>query len=222
VNQVLRDLGCGDKRTLLVLNKVDRVRTARSWTCSSKHHRRAVAVSGATGQGWTSWCGRDAGAQRRLCRRRNRHGRRQRQSVCRTWRPTPKSIGRRTRTTASSSAAILPRHLLHHIQGPARVAVRFLASGSPAVVPPARRFRRPARRRVAHMSAGGRRHSSFADERAAEQPVALGSVRCVDDPAPGVVEAADHPGRAIRRSTVGAAVELLVGPRPPRPPRWLT
>src|SRR5437870_1804542 len=51
VNEVLRELGCGDKRTLLVLNKIDRVVERSVLDVLLQHHRRAVAVSGATGLG---------------------------------------------------------------------------------------------------------------------------------------------------------------------------
>src|SRR5207302_622360 len=51
VNGVLRELGCGDKRTLLVLNKIDRVADRSVLDVLLQHHRRAVAVSGATGHG---------------------------------------------------------------------------------------------------------------------------------------------------------------------------
>jgi GTP-binding protein HflX len=51
VNQVLKELGCGEKRTLLVLNKVDRLADPSYLHILQSHHRRAVAVSAATGQG---------------------------------------------------------------------------------------------------------------------------------------------------------------------------
>jgi GTP-binding protein HflX len=51
VNQVLKELGCGDKPTLLVLNKLDRVSDRSYLDVLQKNHRRSVAVSAATGQG---------------------------------------------------------------------------------------------------------------------------------------------------------------------------
>ena len=51
VNAVLKELGCGDKPTLLVLNKVDRVADPSFLHVLQQHHPRAVAVSAATGQG---------------------------------------------------------------------------------------------------------------------------------------------------------------------------
>src|SRR5437764_6293133 len=51
VRQVLDELGCGDKPTLLVLNKIDRLADPSPLHVLQKHHPRAVAVSAATGQG---------------------------------------------------------------------------------------------------------------------------------------------------------------------------
>jgi GTPase len=51
VQQVLKELGCADKPTLLVLNMVDRLTDPSYLHVLQKHHPRAVAVSAATGQG---------------------------------------------------------------------------------------------------------------------------------------------------------------------------
>ncbi|MFO0930401.1 MAG: GTPase HflX [Gemmataceae bacterium] len=51
VNKVLAELGCGDKRTLLVLNKIDRVSDLSLLQVLQAHHPRAVATSAATRQG---------------------------------------------------------------------------------------------------------------------------------------------------------------------------
>jgi GTP-binding protein HflX len=51
VNAVLKELGCADKPTLLVLNKVDRVTDASLLQVLQSQHKRTVAVSAATGQG---------------------------------------------------------------------------------------------------------------------------------------------------------------------------
>jgi len=51
VLQVLKELGCADKPTLLVLNKVDRLTDLSYLHVLLKHHPRAVAVSAATRQG---------------------------------------------------------------------------------------------------------------------------------------------------------------------------
>ena len=44
VNQVLEELGCGDKPSLLVLNKVDKVADPSLVQVLHSHHPRAVAV----------------------------------------------------------------------------------------------------------------------------------------------------------------------------------
>jgi GTP-binding protein HflX len=51
VNGVLKELGCGDKPTLLVLNKVDRVTDRSYLDVLQKNHQRSVAVSAVTGRG---------------------------------------------------------------------------------------------------------------------------------------------------------------------------
>jgi GTP-binding protein HflX len=48
---VLKELGCDEKPTLLVLNKVDRLTDRSYLDVLLKHHPRAVAVSARTGQG---------------------------------------------------------------------------------------------------------------------------------------------------------------------------
>src|SRR5262249_52673166 len=51
VNKVLAELGCADKPTLLVLNKIDRVRDLSYLHVLQAHHPRAVAISAATKRG---------------------------------------------------------------------------------------------------------------------------------------------------------------------------
>ena len=51
VNEVLEELGCDEKPTLLVLNKIDRVADRSFLHVLQKHHPRAVAISAATGEG---------------------------------------------------------------------------------------------------------------------------------------------------------------------------
>jgi GTP-binding protein HflX len=51
VDAVLRELGCIDKPTLLVLNKVDRVVDRSYLDVLMSNHRRGIAISAATGQG---------------------------------------------------------------------------------------------------------------------------------------------------------------------------
>jgi GTP-binding protein HflX len=51
VNGVLKELGCADKETLLVLNKVDRLADRSYLDVLQKHHPRAIPVSARAGQG---------------------------------------------------------------------------------------------------------------------------------------------------------------------------
>jgi len=51
VNRVLKEMGCDGKRTLLVLNKADRVTDRSFLDVLLSHHPRALAISAATGQG---------------------------------------------------------------------------------------------------------------------------------------------------------------------------
>jgi GTP-binding protein HflX len=51
VNAVLKELGCAEKSSLLVLNKVDTVADPSRLHVLQRHHPRAIALSAATGQG---------------------------------------------------------------------------------------------------------------------------------------------------------------------------
>lgn len=51
VTRVLKDLGCADRPTLLVLNKIDRVSDRSYLDVLLKNHPRAVLISAATGKG---------------------------------------------------------------------------------------------------------------------------------------------------------------------------
>lgn len=51
VKEVLTELGCGQKPTLLVLNKVDQVKDPSILHVLEKHHPRSVAISAAAGTG---------------------------------------------------------------------------------------------------------------------------------------------------------------------------
>jgi GTP-binding protein HflX len=56
VNAVLRELDCGDKPTLLVLNKVDCLAEPSFVHVLMKHHPKSVAISAATGKGLDDLC----------------------------------------------------------------------------------------------------------------------------------------------------------------------
>jgi GTPase len=125
VNAVLKELGCGDKPTLLVLNKSDRVEDPSYLHVLQKHHPRAVAVSAARRQGLEALqeaviealtadfaeavVEADA-ANGRVLSYLSAHAEIYRQEF------------HDDRVTIRCA---LPRHLLHHIEGPG-VAVRFV------------------------------------------------------------------------------------------------
>jgi GTP-binding protein HflX len=125
VNGVLKELGCADKPTLLVLNKVDRVSDASLVQVLQKHHPRSVAVSAARRQGLdglqesviemlsadfaNAAVDADAGNGKVLA-----------------YLAAHAEIYRQEYSDGRVRVfCYLPRHLLHHIQGP-DVSVRFL------------------------------------------------------------------------------------------------
>jgi GTP-binding protein HflX len=132
VNAVLAELGCGDKPTILVLNKIDRVADRSALQVLVAQHPKAVAVSGLTGEGVADLedavmralaadfaeaeVVTDAGNGRVLAFL-NAHA----------------EIYRQEFRDADNQVVVrchLPRHLLHHIAGPT-VKVRYL-NGTPA------------------------------------------------------------------------------------------
>jgi GTP-binding protein HflX len=127
VNGILRGLGCADKPTLLVLNKVDRVSDRSLLDVLLRRHPRSVAISAATGAGLDDLreavmaaltadfadaeIETDAGNGRVLAYL-GAHAEIYRQHF---------------HDNLVTVRCHLPRHLLHHIQGP-DVRVRFLDS----------------------------------------------------------------------------------------------
>ena len=127
VNAVLKELDCGDKPTLLVLNKVDRMEDRSVLQVLRAHHPKAVEVSGLTGEGIESLeeavmaalaaefaeaeVVTEAGNGKVLA-----------------FLNANAEIYRQEFRDESNEVVIrchLPRHLLHHIAGPT-VRVRFL------------------------------------------------------------------------------------------------
>jgi GTP-binding protein HflX len=130
VNVVLKELGCGDKPTLLVLNKVDRVADPSYWQVLQRHHPRSVAVSAIERKGLDELqeaviemlsadfadaaIETDAGNGKVL-----------------SYLAAHAEIYRQEfHDNRVSIRCYLPRHLLHHIQGP-DVQVRFLDREGP-------------------------------------------------------------------------------------------
>jgi GTP-binding protein HflX len=128
VNAVLKELDCGEKATLMVLNKSDRVSDPSYLHVLMSKHPRAVAVSAATGQGLDDL--REAVMQ----------------ALAADFADAEIVTGAGNGKVLSYLAAhaeiyrqhyddsqvtircYLPKHLLHHIQGP-DVAVKFLDNG---------------------------------------------------------------------------------------------
>jgi GTP-binding protein HflX len=127
VTAVLKELDCGDKPTLLVLNKIDKLQDRSLLTLLEAHHPRAVAVSGLTGECIAALEDAvmealaeefaeaevitDAGNGRVLAYL-NAHAEVYRQEF-------------RDETNEVVIRCHLPKHLLHHIAGPT-VKVRFV------------------------------------------------------------------------------------------------
>jgi GTP-binding protein HflX len=132
VNAVLKELGCGDKPTLLVLNKADRVADPSLLHVLQRHHPRAVVVSAARRQGLEALqeavmemlsadfanAAIDASA-----------GNGKVLSYLAAHAEIYRQVFHDDRVTVH---CYLPRHLLHHIQGP-EVQVRFLDGNGPNV-----------------------------------------------------------------------------------------
>jgi len=134
VNEVLEELGCDKRPTILVLNKVDRV-TDRSYLDVLKaHHPKAVAVSALTGEGLDDL--RDAvievlsvdfapaevttsAANGKVLAYLNAHAEIFRQEY---------------RGNEVVLRCYLPKHLLHHIEGPG-VTVTFLNGETNGPIP---------------------------------------------------------------------------------------
>jgi GTPase len=125
VKQVLKELGCGDKRVLLVLNKADKVTDRSYLDVLRSHYPRAVTISAATGQGLDELQNaviealssdfadaeiETSAANGRVLAYLGAHAEIYRQEF---------------RDSRAVVHCYLPRHLLHHIQGP-DVNVRFL------------------------------------------------------------------------------------------------
>jgi GTP-binding protein HflX len=131
VNKVLEELGCAHKPTLLVLNKIDRVADRSYVDVLMRHHPRAVEVSAATGQGLPALADaviealaadfaeaeiETSAGNGKLLAYLSAHAEVYRQQYD---------------DNRVTIYCYVPRHLLHHIQGP-DVSVRFLnTNGQP-------------------------------------------------------------------------------------------
>jgi GTPase len=125
VNSVLRELGCGDKPSLLVFNKIDRLTDRSYLDVLQKKHRHGVAISAASGLGlpelrqeviaalksdFADAEVRTHAGNGRVIAYLSAHAEIQRQEY---------------QDDQVVIRCLLPRHLLHHIEGPS-VQIRFL------------------------------------------------------------------------------------------------
>jgi GTP-binding protein HflX len=128
VNAVLKELGCGDKPTLLVLNQIDRVADPSYWQVLQSHHPRSVAVSAVERKGLDEL--QDAVIEMLSADFAD--------AAIETGAGNGKVLSylaahaeiyrQEFHDNRVSIRCYLPRHLLHHIQGP-DVQVRFLDDG---------------------------------------------------------------------------------------------
>ncbi|MBL8794361.1 MAG: GTPase HflX [Planctomycetia bacterium] len=125
VKAVLKEIGCGDKPTVLVLNKLDNLADRFDLDVLQRHHPRSVAVSAATGQGlddlseaviaalsadFTDAEIETHAGNGKLLAYLGAHAQISRQEF---------------QDNRVVVRCLLPRHLLHHIQGP-DVQIKFL------------------------------------------------------------------------------------------------
>jgi GTP-binding protein HflX len=134
VHKVLADLGCGDKPTLLVLNKIDRVADLSYLHVLQAQHPRAVAISAVAKQGLDEL--RDAVIEMLSADFANAAvetdaGNGKVLSYLAAHAEIYRQEFHDNRVTVH---CYLPRHLFHHIMGPA-VEVKFLDGSGPVVRP---------------------------------------------------------------------------------------
>ena len=128
VNAVLEELGCAGKLTLLVLNKVDRLSDLSYLHVLQKHHPRSVPISAATGQGLDILANAVIEAlMADFVRAEVVTGAGNGKVL--SYLSAHAEIERREYAGELVTVhCSLPRHLLHHIQGP-DVEVRFVDNG---------------------------------------------------------------------------------------------
>ena len=129
VRSVLDELGCGEKPTLLVLNKTDRLADLSLLHVLQKHHPRAVAISAARRQGLDELADAvieaiSADFEEAEVTTASANGKVQAYLAAHA-----EIYRQRYEDNRVIIHCLLPRHLLHHIQGP-DVEVRFLGAGS--------------------------------------------------------------------------------------------
>ena len=125
VNEVLTELECHDKPTILVLNKVDKLTDRTQLDVLRAHHPKAVAISGLTGEGLdelrtavVSALSADFSPAEVIADAANG-------KVLAFLNAHAEIFRQEYRDNAVHVRCYLPRHLLHHIEGP-DVKVRWL------------------------------------------------------------------------------------------------
>jgi GTP-binding protein HflX len=135
VNEVLKELECDKKSSILVLNKLDRLTDRAALQVLMKHHPRAIAVSGLTGEGIESLeeavmeaLAADFAEAEIITESSN--GR-----VLAFLNANAEIYRQEFRDDANEVVVRchLPKHLLHHIEGPT-VRVRFIERPRPAAL----------------------------------------------------------------------------------------
>jgi GTP-binding protein HflX len=134
VNAVLEELGCADRPSLLVLNKVDRLPDISFLHVLQKHHPRAIAISAATGQGLDllrdaviDELSRDFADADVITSAGNG-------KVLAYLGAHAEIHGQEYVDNQVIVHCLVPRHLLHHIQGPG-VEIRFRGADGNGVAP---------------------------------------------------------------------------------------
>jgi GTP-binding protein HflX len=133
VNKVLAEIGCDTKRTVLVLNKIDRVSDPTALTILAKHHPQAIAISAVERRGLDEL--RDAVIEALSqdfitaeVETAIANGKVQAYLAAHAEISHQEFNGDRVRIRCS-----IPQYLLHHIEGP-DVHVNVLSNGTPGPV----------------------------------------------------------------------------------------
>jgi len=134
VNRVLEEIGCGQKPSLLVLNKVDRVPDLSFLHVLQRHHPRAASVSATTGQGIVELGelvieALSADFVEAEVKTSISNGK-----VLSYLSAHAEIYHQQYQDETATIRCSLPRHLLHHIQSPG-VEVRFLEAGAIVLKP---------------------------------------------------------------------------------------
>jgi GTP-binding protein HflX len=131
VERVLREIGCGSKPTLLVLNKMDRVQDHVEVACLARRYRQSVAISAACRQGL------DELAQAVAAALRADHVEAEIETSAGNGRVLAlvhahsEVLSQRYQDSHVLVHCLIPQHLLHHLQQP-EVKLRVLSPAASA------------------------------------------------------------------------------------------